>query len=301
MIRIFLMKLSFSVIVCSVLFSMVDGVSAEDKTTGQIMNEKYRLLYDFISVKDTIYTFQGEFTLPDGFHYAYDSSITTLQGFVANLPLWHRHMPVGIWKGGKAFESKEISRAVHIPWVGNHYRDYAFPLRIVAEFIRSQKRELNVSILPKRGKPVLYRDWLTSTPIFNARAELELQPDMEKQHSDSIFYSYLHFCMDNINYRTLAKNCDSLDASEILPGDIFVAHDRASKTGCAYMILNMIENEKGQRLFVVGSGCAEACDFHIPLFNDDRDNPWITPEQIVQLGEKFMHSGFFRLKLDQGQ
>ena len=58
-----------------------------------------------------------------------------------------------------------------------------------------------------------------------------------------------------------------------------------------------VENKEKERLFLVGTGCPEVSDFHIPLFNENEDNPWITLETVKSLAEEYPVRGFYRLKM----
>jgi hypothetical protein len=59
----------------------------------------------------------------------------------------------------------------------------------------------------------------------------------------------------------------------------------------------MLVNEDGEKLFAVATGCPEACDFHVPLLNNNRDYPWITSKRIKALGADMPHSGYFRFRV----
>ena len=65
-----------------------------------------------------------------------------------------------------------------------------------------------------------------------------------------------------------------------------------------WVILCMLVNDDGDRLYTVGTGCSKTCAFHIPLFNDNQRFPWITADRIKELGAGFSFSGFYRPRVD---
>ena len=78
---------------------------------------------------------------------------------------------------------------------------------------------------------------------------------------------------------------------------MLVAHDEKGRKGLVHIVMCVVVNEEGERLFVIGTGCEEACDFHVPLFNDKKDYPWITLEILKSLAPKeYPNTGFFRFK-----
>ncbi len=267
------------------------------QTPGRDMNRQYRQTYDFISMEDTIFTFETEFILPDGYHYADSGEFTSFQNWVANIPIWHQHKPVGHWKGKKMLEADEVCRPVHIPWSGRHYTEPNFPLRILAEYLRYRHQEAAFGFQPTVGESLDYSAWLSGAPAYTSRQVPFLLPKPAREASETEFYKMLNFCMDNNNYRSLAANCVPVTVDDLAPGDMYVAHDSLGRNGCALMIMNRIEDQQGKRLYAIGNGCLEACDFHIPLVNDDRDNPWLRAEEIRDWGEQSLSSGFYRFRI----
>jgi len=272
--------------------------SVAAQTAGQDLNHQYRQTYDFISMKDTIFTFESEFILPDGYHYTDSSELTPYQNWIAHIPIWHRYKPVGHWKGKKMYEADEVCRPIHIPWTGQQYTEANFPLRILAEFLRYRHREAAFGFQPDKGEPLDYSAWLSGAPAYNNRGVPILLPKPARKANDTEFYKMLHFCMQNNNYRSLAANCDPVTVDDLAPGDMYIAHDSLGNTGYALVIMNRIEDKQGKRLYTVGTGCLEACDFHIPLVNDDRDNPWLNAQEISQMGGGQLGAvGFYRFRI----
>jgi len=103
--------------------------------------------------------------------------------------------------------------------------------------------------------------------------------------------------MEHSSYKSLAANCDSITIEELAPGDLVITHDQKSKNGRVFLVLNMIENTKGNRLYALATGCSNACDFHIPLFNMERNNPWIDGDKINKILTEYPLSGLLRWKI----
>jgi len=260
----------------------------------------YHTQYPFVSMDDTIYTWESEFRVPDGFHRADTAALTPYQNWVSHFPLWHRYKSVGIWKGGTAFDKKDISRVVHLPWRGPVYTDRGFALRILAEYLRKNHREFDMTVAPKFGGDTLtYARWLRSKEGYDGRGAVKLIDATERDSSAFEFYRYLSVCMKNQTYESLGENCDSIPADQARPGDLLIGHDERGLTGRVYVILNMLVNDAGDRVYAVGTGCPEACDFHIPLVTSDRDFPWLTPSQLDSLTEGYPRRGYFRLLKQQ--
>ncbi len=273
------------------------GHPTEEDRQSETLRDWYVKHYDFFSMKDTVYTFETEFEFPDGYKRPDSADLTLFQNWVSHFPLWNQWKPIGKYRGGKAFEADQISRAVHLPWKGKTFRDYAIPLRILAEFLRYQHCEFDLHVIPKLGDTLRYEDWLKGKPVSTSGGEVYFKPSEQREHDPYEYYRFLNFCMRSTSYPSLAENCDSITENEVAPGDLFIAHDEKGKSGSVYVILNMLVNEAGEKLFAVATGCPKACDFHIPLFNNNRDDPWITSKHIKALSADMPHSGFFRFRV----
>ncbi len=268
-----------------------------DTQSGSSLRDWYVQNYDFFTIKDTAYTFETEFKFPEGYHRLDSTQLSPFQFWMSHFPLWHRWKPIGSWKGGKAFEADQISRAVHLPWRGMTFRDYAIPIRIVAEYLFSQDRREDFQVVPKLGDTLRYTDWLSSREVYDGRGAVKLIPDKQREDTPREYYHFVDVCMRNTSYKSLAENCDSIPEAKIAPGDLFLAFNEKGTKGVVYVILNVLEDDSGNKLYVAATGCPEACDFHIPLFNLDRDFPWIPLERIKQLGKDFPFSGFYRFRI----
>ncbi len=279
------------------LVALLTTVHGEEDQQPANLRDWYVKNYDFFSIKDTVFTFETEFVMPEGYQRPDSADLTPFQNWVSHLPLWHRWKPVGIWKGGKAFEADQVSRAVHLPWKGRNFKDCAIPLRILAEFLRYKHREFDFQVIPVLGDTLRYGDWLKGKPTYGGRGEVFFRPSEPREHDPYECFRFLDLCMKNTTYGSLAENCDSIRDSEVAPGDLFITCDEKGRTGAVYVVLNMVVNDTGHRLYVVATGCSDACDFHIPLFNHDRNYPWITLERIKKLGSDMTRSGFFRFKV----
>ncbi len=288
-------KLTFALpYLLSIIFFTSSSVLGDDNKNQPKDFDHYKKAYDFITYLDTFYTFLTEFSLPDGYHYLQSDKLNSYQKWISEFPLQHRFMSLGNWKGAKVFERDSVSRGVDIPWQGNVYQEQNFPLRFLAEFMRYNKTDLHLTYQPEKGEPISYRAYLKGKVARNAKGEVIVIPGEERPPSLVDFYRYTHYIMKLNTFKLLAGNCELIKEKDIRPGDMFISHDERGRKGTAVLILNVIENKKGKRLYAVGRGCTDACDFHIPKINQDRHNPWITIEQINKLEPIFESLGFYR-------
>ena len=278
-------------------FILISSAFGVDLSSEPMIVQWYHHHYPFTIMMDSIYTFQSEFDMPDGFDRPDSSQLTDFQNWVANFPLLHQWQSVHTWKGFQKYKAEEISRGVHLPYRSQDFKDCAVPIAILAEYLHYYDRESELSVIPKKGDTLQYKAWLRGQLRYAAFGRVLIEPDEERDVSASEYNKFVHACLYNTSYKSLAQNCDSIDVRELMPGDLFIAHDKLSRAGCVYIVMHMLNNKKGEKLYAVACGCSESCDFHIPLLTGDRDNPWITTDHIQSLAENMPYSGFFRFRI----
>ena len=284
-------QLSLLLIICFVL------VAESRAETGEQMAAASAEKYPFFTMKDTAFSFEGEFILPEGYRYLDSTELTPYQYWISGFPLWHRYKPVGMWKGRKQFEADEISRAVHLPWKGPSFRDVGFPIYIISEYLRHLHQESNFTVIPHFGDTLDYPTWLHSKMTLSGTGAVRLIPVEQRDSSVYEYFKLLDVAMRHSTYKSLATNSDSISVDDIAPGDLLIGHDERGREGSVYFVLNMIVNDSGENLYCVATGCPEACDFHIPLVNLDRDNPWIDTDRMFKLISDYPFYGVFRWRL----
>ncbi|NOY88146.1 MAG: DUF4846 domain-containing protein [FCB group bacterium] len=275
----------------------VSSLYAERTKEFESLLKRYQKQYDFMSTDDTVYTFESEFKFPEGYHRIDSTKMSAYANWISHFPLWHRWKPVGKWGGAKYYEADQISRAVHLPWINKSFKDYNIPIRLLAEFLLSQHREFDLKIIPKSGDTLTYEKWLNGKPAYTSRLKFFFKPAPKRDSSVKEYFQYLELCKQNTDYRSLTYNCDKVSENNLNPGDMLIAYDSTNRKGLVYIILNTLINKKKEKLYVVATGCPQACDFHIPLINKDRDYPWLTIEQVKNLVSGMPVSGFFRFKV----
>lgn len=273
---------------------MTYAQSAEAESTDSLVNW-YQERYPFLSQRDTVYTFESEFVFPDGYDRPDPEVLTPYQNWISHFPLWHRHLPVGAFRGGRAFAPEDISRVVDLPWRGPTHTDLGFSLRILAEWLRYRQRDFDLVYVPPHGDTLSYGKWLSSKPVLTAQGAVKLVPAQERDSSAFEYYRFLKTCMEHMDYAALAQNADSVPPGRVRPGDLLVGHSEDGTKGRVFIVLTMLVNNAGGRLYAVATGCEEACDLHIPLTGPSRNSPWITVEQMSSLVEEYPRQAYLRL------
>ncbi len=256
--------------------------------------------YPFITYKGSAFTFESEFLWPEGYRRLDSAKLSPYQFWVSNFPLWHRDKGVASLARGTVLKADQISRSVHLPWRSTKFYDCVIPLQMLAEYMVAHHREFDLAYLPKRGDPVRYEAFLKSQIVYDSYGGIVMQPAQKRVPTDSLFNLYFDLVATNTTYQSLEQNCDPVTDSAILPGDLLIGRDSIGLQGKVYSILLVVANKAGDKRYIVGTGCADGCDFYIPLLGDDRKFPWLTLSQVRDLVNQPV-VGFFRPRVPSGK
>ncbi|KAA3637630.1 MAG: hypothetical protein DWP97_00515 [Calditrichaeota bacterium] len=286
------------IILSCIFVTIFASVGAAEQTEEfKKLYEYYKTNYNFYAIPDTVYTIEGELKLPEGYTYKNSKEIDSYTDWVSNFPLWHKYKHIGMWKGTKQYDATEISRAIHLPWSGRSFAEYSIPLRMLGEYLFQIGQKDKFVVEPKGGETLSYKKWLEAKPVFDFRGNVIWKDDLPKSESDDEYYKYMLFTLQNSSYGGLMKNCNQVESSQVQAGDMFIASDDTGNKGAVYVILRLISNQNDSTLFLVGTGCEEACDFHIPLLTAKRDEPWVSQVTLEAINSEFKKSGFYRFKI----
>lgn len=258
--------------------------------------KKHKEIYRFFPKVDTMYTIEGEFPLPENYHWGDIDKMNDYQKYIADFPIWNRYISAVNWYRNKIIDADSLSRVVHITWDGGQYREIAFPVRILAEYFLKKDEKFKFDVMPKSGESINYEKWLKGSPKYNARMELFFADDQKKEDTELEYFKMVNFSLNNLSFKSLIESSDQVPADDLMPGDFFLATNSRYKDGVVYFVMHYIVGDDGLKKYVVATGCPKACDFHIPLFNNNKDNPFITVEEIENLAQQYPNYSFYRFK-----
>lgn len=285
-------------IVCLIFVSILI-IPAQAELTDEFKEQfnHYQTHYPFFSMPDTVYTFESQYALPDGFSEIDSSSLSSYANWVNNFPIWHEWKPVGAIGGKKKLEANQISRVVHFPWRGDGHTDCGFPIRFLGEFLLYQSQTDLLAVLPKKGDSLTMEKFLSGKPAYTAHQELFFKPEPPRPKSLAEYYNLMILAMRNVDYQALTKNSFEIKPENLQPGDLLIAYNKSDKKGVVYTIMHAIQNKTNEKLFIVATGSKKASDYYIPIANNDRHNPWQTLAQLKELSQDFENYGYFRFNI----
>lgn len=254
----------------------------------------YMKQYPYFTAGDPLYTYETELVWPEGYKRPDPKKLTPFQNWVSNMPLWDAGKAVYSASIGTAFKREQITRPVRFPWRTGLFREYVIPMQLLADYKFWTNRPNDLAFVTKRGDTIRYRTFLESEIAYSPHLRIIYKPSEKRDPSVEEFNKFFDLYAFNANYASIENHCTPIGDSDLRPGDIYVGRDSAGVVGKVYLILVVIANDAGDKRYIVGTGCGEPCDLYIPLFHDDRKNPWITIDELRSLITGHPHIGFLR-------
>jgi hypothetical protein len=257
----------------------------------------YKERFAYMWYTDTVFSTESEFFWPEGYHRPDSSSLSGYQLWMSYLPLWHSQRGVGSMYHGFIYTPDKVSRPIHFTRLNTQGSDKTFALELMAQYMKYLGREFDFMIKPYTGDTLRYADFLSGAVAYGSRMEVKYIPGEKRPPSDDEYAMFVELCDRQSSYRSLSENCVTVSKDSVRPGDMYITFDENGAKGKIIFFLTMIVDSLGHRLFTTGAGCADECDLHIPLVNNDKNYPWVTVDQIPALYPPMAHSGFFRHRL----
>lgn len=288
-------------VIALLLWFSVASTDVDLTTPPQDVLDHYYQDYPYMKYRGRLWSFESEFTWPEGYRRLDSTSLTPFQYWVSHMPLWHYQIGVTAASRVLILNSDQISRAVHLPWRVSKLNDYTVPWQVLAEYLAAHDLLDKWRVLPRGGDTISYQKFLSSEAVYDARRNVKFRA-AEPRFPDTLeFRKFLSLIALNTTYGSLAANTDSISENSLRPGDLLLARNDPGTKGRVYMVMVVAENDAGEKRYIVATTCPnEGCDFHIPLFRDDRTNPWLTLDEMKALApDSLPYTGFFRLRVPE--
>lgn len=216
-------------------------------------------------------TIEGRIKTPDGFHRI-PSSSNELTGFIRNLKLKPDGSQVLLYDGN-AKSNQEDHIAVFDLDVGNRDLQQCADsiIRIYAEYFWSQKDYDAIAFHLTNGFFMEYTQWQDGNRILVDGNHVQWKKSAEFDDSYQSFRKYLDMVYAYAGTLSLSKESTEIEISDILPGDMFI---EGGSPGHCVLVVDIAENESGERCYLLAQGYMPAQDFHVlknPLHPED---PW---------------------------
>ena len=165
-------------------------------------------------------------------------------------------------------------------------------MRLRAEYLFSRGRAREICFRATSGPPLRYRDWRRGLRPPRGRAA-PWRPAAAPDRSHRGFRRYLDRVFGIANTASLRRELRPVgDPLQVLNGDVFIENARGGAPGHAVLVVDVAENQAGERIMLLLQSYMPAQDIHLlrnphdatlsPWYPASRDGALTTPDWIFR-------------------
>lgn len=225
-------------------------------------------------------TLAERFETPDGFARSSDSS--GFAEFLENYKLYPDGKKVKLYNGKNKGNQNVHAAVFKMKLVDGDLQQCADSvMRLYAEYFYQSQQYDKMNFHLVNGFPVEYSKWRQGMRVSVDGDSTSWVSGGQPSDSKQTFEKYLRFVFSYASTLSMEKESKKIKKGQIQAGDIFIY---GGSPGHVVMVLDVCENQSGEKAFLLGQGYMPAQQFHVlknPLHEED---PWY---YVSELGYPF--------------
>lgn len=222
-------------------------------------------------------TLESRFLVPSGYRRL-EKPAGSLQGYLRQYSMKPDKSPVLLYDG-KEKKRQDVHAAVFaMPLAEGDLQQCADSvIRMYGEYLWSVGTYDAIAFHLTSGFLMDYPSWRAGKRLLVDKNNVSWVQKAAYDDSKESFLKYLRQVMVYAGTLSLEKECTRTDLSQVLAGDLFI---RGGSPGHCVMVVDVAEDESGNRCFLLAQGFMPAQEFHVlnnPLHDTD---PWYYSNEI---------------------
>lgn len=236
----------------------------------------------FQPVQDQL-TVNDRFPPPNNFKRAYSDSFSV---FLRKLNLLPKNSPIKLYNG--QVSNRQVHEAVvNLPIGKKDLHQCADAIMHIRSLYFYEKKQFDsIKFRFTNGFLFDYSTWIRGYRIQIKGNHVNWIKTQEAKNDLHTFYAYLEVLYTYAGTASLSKELKMTNPSNIKPGDVLIT---PGFPGHAVLVIDVAQNDRGQKLILIGQSFMPAQQFHIlkPQLGSNQQSPWfhwpengsfITPE-----------------------
>jgi hypothetical protein len=222
-------------------------------------------------------TLESRFLVPAGYKRL-EKPAGSLQGYLRLYSMKPDKSPVLLYDGREKKRQDVQAAVFSMPLVEGDLQQCADSvIRMYGEYLWSVGAYDGIAFHLTSGFLMDYPSWRAGKRLQVDKNNVSWVQKAAYDDSKESFVKYLRQVMVYAGTLSLEKECTRTDLSQVLAGDLLI---RAGSPGHCVMVVDVAEDESGNRCFLLAQGYMPAQEFHVlknPLHDAD---PWYYSNEI---------------------
>ncbi len=229
-------------------------------------DEKQIVKFSYINKKGT--TIAQRINVPEGYKRTTGDEYAE---FLRNQELLPDGSPVLLYNN-----SKKLKQNIHIAVLSidvgkkNLQQCADSVLRLRSEYLYKSKQYDKINFHLTNGQEFPYTKYRDGYRLKVEGNKTSLIKTAQPDDSYEAFRQYLDVLFTYAGTLSLSNECKNIDKSDMRIGDIFI---KGGTPGHCVIIVDMCDNDKGEKMFLLAQGYMPAQQIHI-LKNPESNSPW---------------------------
>lgn len=245
-------------------------------------------------VDETGQTVATRINPPSGFKRV-EAEQGSLGEFLRSYPLKKSTGVVKLWDGTKKEEQTMVQAVLKLPMEKENLQQAAGAVsRMYAEYYFSQKAYDKIKFQFKNGFLAEYIKWQEGFRIRTDATGSIWVNGGEYDVSKKNLQQYMHVVLTYTSADTMEKESKKIKKTDIRIGDVFLQTGTESDVA---MVVDVCENEQGQKAFLLAKGGKPAQQFHMLKNPAHENDPWYYVDEMsypLNTGEFSFEKGTLR-------
>lgn len=236
-------------------------------------------------------TVETRFDTPDGYTRT-ACKADSFGSFLREYPLLPDGEQVHLYDGSKKGNQNDHMAVFDMDMAEGDLQQCADSvLRLYAEYFYETKQYSRMNFHLTNGFALSFEEWRKGKRVKVDGNRTNWINSASASDSREVFDGYLRFLFSYAGTLSMEKECEPEEIKDIQAGDVFLY---AGSPGHVVLVLDVCENNEGNRAFLLGQGYMPAQQFHVLknpanendpwYYADELDYPFFTPEYTFREG-----------------
>lgn len=238
---------------------------SERDDTDILKKEQYTIL------NDPGMTLAGRVNPPKGYTRT-NAESGSLTEFIRNYPLKESGEEVHLYNGRLKRNQNAHAAVFALPIEEYDLQQCADSvMRVYAEYFWNTEQYEKIAFHFTNGFPAEYTKWREGYRIHVDGNDVSWSKDTFYDDSYECFVQYMRIVFTYSGTLSMETEAEKIELEDICVGDVFL---KGGSPGHVVMVVDVCEDENGQKAFLLGQGYMPAQEFHLLKNNLHEEDPW---------------------------
>lgn len=233
-------------------------------------------LYQYIDTQGT--TLESRICVPEG--YARTAAETdSLKEFLRTYPLKEHDSPVLLYDGSEKWSQDAHVAVFALPIEERDLQQCADSvMRVYAEYYWSVQKYEKIRFHFTNGFLAEYDKWREGYRISVEGNQVSWVKSANYDDSYETFVKFMRIVFTYAGTLSMEQESEPISVEDARVGDVIL---KGGSPGHVIMIVDMCENEQGEKAFLLAQGYMPAQEFHVLKNPAHEENPWYYEEELT--------------------